>query len=129
MAALTGGRKRRGARRCERKTRWVVAVRDYRYSTDCLFIRNDDRDLDWYRRYAWVDVDARRDEAGYRQHSFVAVVITDRRNVRIDRLGCGRAMTREMRLHLARVMMSGLVVVEMDVRHRSGDGAHLDGDG
>jgi hypothetical protein len=34
-----------------------------------------------------------------------------------------------MRVHLSRVVVSGLVVVEMHVRHRSGDGAHLNGNG
>jgi hypothetical protein len=38
-------------------------------------------------------------------------------------------VTRKMRVHLPRVVVSGLVVVEMHVRHRSGDGAHLDGNG
>jgi hypothetical protein len=38
-------------------------------------------------------------------------------------------MAREMRVHLARVVMGRLVVVEMDVCHRSGDGAHLDCNG
>jgi hypothetical protein len=30
-----------------------------------------------------------------------------------------------MRVHLARVMVGCVVVVEMNVRHRRGDGAHL----
>jgi hypothetical protein len=34
-----------------------------------------------------------------------------------------------MRVHLPRVVMGSLVVVQMDVRHRSGDGAHLDCNG
>ena len=38
----------------------------------------------------------------------------------------GCTMAREMRVHLPRVVMGSLVVVQMDVCHRSGDGAHLD---
>jgi hypothetical protein len=129
MAALAGGRKRRGARRCERKTRRIVAVRDYRYSTDGLVIRDDDGDLHRYCRHAWKNIDASSDEAGYRQHVFVAVVIRDARDARIDRSFGRGAVTREMRVHLARVVMGCLVVVQMDVCHRSGDGAHLNGDG
>ena len=41
----------------------------------------------------------------------------------------GCTMAREMRVHLPRVVMGSLVVVQMDVRHRSGDGAHLDCNG
>ena len=37
----------------------------------------------------------------------------------------GCTMAREMRMHLPRVVMGSLVVVQMDVCHRSGDGAHL----
>lgn len=129
MAALAGGRKRRGARRCEGETRRIVAVRDYGYSTDGLLIGDDDGDLHRYCRHARKDIDAGSDEAGYRQHVFVAVVIGDARDAGIDRSFVRCAVTREMRVHLARVVMGCLVVVEMDVRHRSGDGAHLDRDG
>lgn len=129
MAALTGGRKGWGARRSERKTWRIVAVRDYRYSADSLLIGDDDRDLCWYRRHAWKGIDAGGDEAGYRQHTFIAIVIGHARNVGIDRAFGRCAMTREVRVHLPCVVMGCLVVVQMDVRHRSGDGAHLDGDG
>jgi len=48
--------------------------------------------------------------------------------VEVDRSrGC--SMTRKMRVHLPRVVMGRLVVVQMDVCHRSGDGAHLDCNG
>src|SRR5262245_13016355 len=129
MAALTGGRKRRGARRCERKPRRVVTVRDYWYSANGLFVGDNDRDLYRYRCDARKDIDACGNEPRYRQHMLVAVVIGDAWNAEIDR-SLGRcAVTREMRVHLSCVVMSGLVVVQMDVRHRSGDSAHLDGDG
>ncbi|HVQ12369.1 MAG TPA: hypothetical protein VMS40_02215, partial [Vicinamibacterales bacterium] len=99
-------------------------MRDHRDSADCLLIRNDDGDLYRNRRNAWKSVDARGDEAGYGQHSFVLVIVTETRNVGIDRSRCGCTVTREMRMHLPRVVMGCLVVVEMDVRHRSGNGAH-----
>jgi hypothetical protein len=106
-----------------------VAVRDYRDSAGCLFIRDDDRDLDRYGDHTGKRIDACGDETGYRQHSFVAVVIGEAWAVEIDRPRCGRTVTRKVRVHLPRVVVSGLVVVEMHVRHRSGDGAHLDGNG
>ena len=40
-----------------------------------------------------------------------------------------RTVAGEMCVHLPRVMMGGLVIVQMDVCHRSGDGAHLDCNG
>ena len=104
-------------------------MRDYGYSTDSFVIRDDDRNLRRYCRHARKDIDAGSDEAGYRQHVFVAVVIGDARDAGIDRSFVRCAVTREMRVHLPRVVMGGFVVVEMDVRHRSGDGAHLDRDG
>ncbi len=101
---------------------------DYRYSAYCLFIGDDDGDLDRYRCDAGIDVHARRDKTGYRQHMFVAVIVCDARNVRIDGVCGSGTMMRKMRMHLPRVVMSRFVVVEMDVRHRSGDGAYLDSD-
>ena len=67
-----------------------------------------------------------RDETGDRQHSFVAIVITEARNVGVNASSGWRTVTGEMCVHLPRVMMGGLVIVQMDVCHRSGDGAHLD---
>ena len=106
-----------------------MTVGDYRDSTDCFFVGDDDRDLDRYGDRTRERVYAGGDETRHRQHSFVAVVIGQARDVGIDRSCCGRTVTREMRVHLARVVVSGLVVVEMHVRHRSGYGAHLDGNG
>ncbi len=40
-----------------------------------------------------------------------------------------RTVAGEMCVHLPRVVMGGLVIVQMDVCHRSGDGAHLDCNG
>ena len=40
-----------------------------------------------------------------------------------------RTVAGEMRVHLPCVVMGGLVIVQMDVCHRSGDGAHLDCNG
>lgn len=104
-------------------------MRDYRYSADRLFVGDNDRDFDWDRGDTGERLNAGRNEAGYRQHPFVAVVVTEARNVRIDRSCGGCVVTREMRMHLPRVVMGGLVVIEVDVRHRSGDGAHLHGNG
>ena len=70
-----------------------------------------------------------RDETGDRQHSFVAIVITEARNVGVNGSSGWRTVAGEMRVHLPRVVMGGLVIVQMDVRHRSGDGAHLDCNG
>jgi hypothetical protein len=106
-----------------------VAVRDYRYSADGDFIRDDDRDRDRYRHHTWERFDARCDETRDGQHSFVAVVIIEARNVGIDRSRCGCPVTRKMRVHLARVVVRSFVVVEMHVRHRSGGGTHLNCNG
>ena len=104
-------------------------MRDYWDSADCCFIGDDDRDLDRYGDHTREGIHARRDETRHRQDSFVAVVIGEAWDVEIGGSGCGCTVTRQMRMHLPRVVVSGLVVVEMHVRHRSGDGAHLDGNG
>jgi hypothetical protein len=106
-----------------------VTVSDYCDSADCDFIRDDDRDRDRHRHHTWEGFDARCDETRDGQHPFVTVVIVEDRNAGIDRSCCGCTVTRQMRVHLPRVVVRGLVVVEMDVRHRSGDGAHLNCNG
>ena len=98
------------------------------YAADRHVVWDDDRHFDRDRGYSRKCVDACGNETGNRQHSFVAIVITEARNMEVDRSrGC--TMAREMRVHLPRVVMGSLVVVEMDVCHRSGDGAHLDCNG
>ena len=106
-----------------------MAVRDDRYSADGYFIRDDDRDRDRYRHHTRERFDGRCDETRDGQHSFVAVVIIEARNVGIDRSRCGCPVTRKMRVHLPRVVVRSFVVVEVHVRHRSGDGAHLNCNG
>jgi len=104
-------------------------VRDNRDSADRFFVRDDDRDLCGDRCHTGKGIDSRRDEARDRQHSLVAVIVADKRSVRIDR-SCGRrTVTREMRVHLTCMVMGCLVVVEVHVRHRSGHSAHLHGNG
>lgn len=104
-------------------------MRDYSDSADRFFIGDDNGDLDRYGGHAREGVHAGGDETRHGQHAFVAVVIGEARSVGIDRSRCGRTVTRKMRMHLSRVVVGGLVVVEMHVRHRSGNGAHLDGNG
>ena len=106
-----------------------MTVCDYRDSAGCCFIGDDDRSLDRYGDHTRERIHARGDETRHRQHSFVAVVISEARDVKIDWSRCGRTVTRKMRVHLPCVVVSGLVVVEMHVCHRSGGGAHLDGNG
>ena len=47
----------------------------------------------------------------------------------VNRSSGWRTVAGEMRVHLPCVVMGGLVIVQMDVCHRSGDGAHLDCNG
>jgi hypothetical protein len=70
-----------------------VTVRDYRDSADRFFIRDDERDLDRYRDRTWERIDARGNEPRHRQHSFIAVVIGEARDVKIGWSRCGRGMT------------------------------------
>ena len=104
-------------------------MRDYRYSADGYFIQYDDRDFGRYGDDTRESIHARGNEARHGQHVFVAVVISEARNVGIDWSRCGCPVTRKMRVHLPRVVVRSFVVVEMHVRHRSGDGAHLNCNG
>lgn len=104
-------------------------MRDYRYSADGYFIRYDDRDFDRYGDDTRERIHARGDEARHGQHVFVAVVISEARNVKIGWARRRRPVTRKMRVHLPRVVVRSFVVVEMHVRHGSGDGAHLNCNG
>ena len=106
-----------------------MTVGDYWNSADCLFIGDDDRDLDRDGGHARECIHARRDETRNGQHVLVAIVIVETRDVRIDDSRGGRTVTRQMRVHLPRVVVSSVVVVEMHVRHRSGHGAHVDSNG
>jgi len=104
-------------------------VGDYRDSADWFFIGDDDRDLDRDGGHTRECIHARRDETRDGQHVLVAIVIVETRDVRIDGSSGGRTVTRQMRVHLPRVVVRSVVVVEMHVRHRSGHGAHVDGNG
>ena len=92
-------------------------------------LENEDRCFNRRSRDAGEHVCARCNEARDGEHALVFVVIDQARAVSVEQWGGVPRMTREMRMHLTRVVMIGVVVVEVHVHHRRGDRARLNGDG
>jgi len=105
-----------------------VSVGDVRNAADRYIFENYDCGLDRCRRDAREHVRARRDEARDCEHTLV-VVIDQTRTMRGRQWGDVSGMAREMRMHLTRVMVIGIVVVQVHVHHGRGDRACLNGDG
>jgi hypothetical protein len=104
-----------------------VSVGDVRNAANPYIFENDNCSLDRCRRDAGEHVRARRDESRNCEHTLV-VVIDQTRTMSGKPWSDVSGMAREMRMHLTRVVVIGVVVVQVHVHHRRGDRACLNGD-
>ena len=100
-----------------------MTVCDERDSIDRPVLSDDDADLGRDGEHTWERVHTGGDEPANREDAFVSLVFVQARR----RQWCGNVtvVRREMRMHLSRVVIVGIVVVQMDVDHRRRDGTRL----